>query len=256
MDRNGRLIRILEEADTHGEVKVSVLAGKLQVSEMTIRKDLNYLCGEKHLKRTYGGAEKCAEHFYKRNTRNDVFIKAASKITLAKAACQEISEGDTVLMDGSSTCVYLARMIKERNDRQLHVVTNSILVAGEILEASHVKLTLLGGNVQKNQAVTEGEAVLAQLREQRTRLCFLSPNGIDPVMGVTVVDYEQMRIKREMIRHSEKTCILADRSKLGKSFASRICDMQDLWKIILSCDGGPEERKRLKDTLPDHVDVV
>lgn len=256
MSRKKRLLSILEEADKHGEVRVSVLANKFQVSEMTIRKDLNYLCQENLLKRTYGGAEKCAEHFYKRSAKDDVFIKASAKIALARTAYKEINDKDVIFMDGSSTCVYLAKIIKEHDQKGIVLVTNSVLVANEVLEALHVELILLGGKVQRNQAVTEGETVVEQLKKQRGNICFFSSNGIDIENGVTVVDYEQMLIKRSMIQNSAKSCLLADNSKLGKSYASKICETQELWKIILSSDTNNEEKGRLKKLVPSNIEIV
>lgn len=241
MSQKKRWLSILEEIDIHGEVRVSTLAAKFHVSEMTIRKDLNHLSKEKLLNRTYGGAKKCAEHFYKRNTKNDVFIKAADKIRIAKSAYKEIHDHDVVIMDGSSTCVYLARIMKDNSQKKVVLITNSILVANEVLEVSHIKIILLGGIVQRNQAATEGETVIEELRKQNGDICFLSSNGIDSISGITVVDYEQMIIKKAMMKSSKKTCILADSSKLGKSYASKVCDLKDIWKIIVSSSGNREE---------------
>lgn len=237
VNRNKRLFSILEEVDIHGSVLVSTLADKLQVSEMTIRKDLDYLDQEQLLKRKYGGAEKCGEHFYKRSARNDLFIKASAKIALAKTAYGEINSQDTVIMDGSSTCIYLARVIRENPRKSVVLVTNSILAANEVMEAAHVNLILLGGNVQRYQAVTAGETVTEELKEIKGDICFFSPNGIDAEKGITVVDYGQMLIKRAMINQSEKTCILADCSKVGSSYASRVCGLEEIWKIMISGGG-------------------
>lgn len=256
MKRKKRLLNILEEVDIRGKVRVSTLADKLQVSEMTIRKDLNFLSQENLLRRTYGGAEKCAEHFYKRSIKSDLFIKASAKIMIAKTAYEEIENHHTVIMDGSSTCVYLARIIKENKEKSIVLITNSILVANEVLEASHVNLILLGGNVQRNLASTEGESVMEELRKQRGDICFFSSNGIDVEKGITVVDYEQMLIKKAMIKNSKKVCMLADSSKLGKSYASEICAFQDIWKIIISSGGNKEETEKLKGLTEKNVHVV
>ena len=216
---------ILHELDEKGEVQVSLLAKKLNLTEMTVRSDLNNLAKNGMLKRIHGGAVKKGDYQYKDKTQDMVYYNSVSKMTIAKMAYELLAPGMTLYVDDSSTCLYLIKLIRKSPDMKCRVITNSIYVVMELLEAEHTSVYLLGGEVTKNLGSTSVE-------EEKTDVlnadfCFIGANGLSAKEGVSVMGYPQKRAKQIMMRNSKKKILLVDSQKFGKVFPTTIAELKD-----------------------------
>lgn len=242
-----RFAYILRVLDRKNVVYVSQLARELGVSEMTIRTDLGELAEQNLLVRIHGGAKKCGEHLYKENVQMSIYKNSAAKQAIAKAARRMIKSGDTVLLDDSSTCLYLAREIADHTSAKITVYTNSVLAAKELLDAQTVSLHLIGGEVSPNLAAAWGKAAVRQLEEiGSASLCFLGANGISAKEGISVIGYPQMYVKQAMIRISKQSVVLADSTKFGQIYASTVAQIQDVDAILTNKDTGTEDMREIK----------
>ncbi|WP_343251017.1 DeoR/GlpR family DNA-binding transcription regulator [Diplocloster hominis] len=248
--RQERLVSILRELDEKQSVRISNLARSLHVSEVTVRQDLTLLEGEGLVRRVHGGAVKAGDSIYRKDTRETVYRDAAAKIAIAGRAYRELRAHDTVLIDDSSTCLYLVQLIKEKEGLPLTVVTNSVIAAGELMNLGHVRLFMIGGEVFGNLAATAGETGEREVLEYHADVLFMGANGVDVEAGVTVIGYPQMMIKKAMRRCADRTVLLADGGKFGEKYLSQVCALSMVDLVIT--DGGADRAycSRMRELVP------
>lgn len=227
---------ILKELDLNGYVRVSTLSLLLGCTEVTIRRDLNTMAAEGLLKRTHGGAVKIGKNFVTDNVRDLVYSNPGNKIYIARQAYGIVKEKDILFLDDATTCLYLAREIKRNSRKFVKVITNSILLASELMQTDHVTLKVIGGDAAGNLSATVGQEALKQIEKYQADKAFLGVNGIDFQEGITGIGYPQMEIKQAMIRQANETYVLADSSKFGNVYLSHICGIREVTAILTDKD--------------------
>ncbi|PWJ51860.1 DeoR/GlpR family DNA-binding transcription regulator [Faecalicatena contorta] len=227
---------ILKELEQNGYVRVSTLSQLLQCTEMTIRRDLSEIAEEGLLKRTHGGAVKIGNNFVTDNVKDLLYSNLHRKIYISKIAYNMIDDQDTIFLDDATTCLYLAGEIKKNVTKSVNVITNSILLASELMQTAHVTLKMIGGDAAANLSATVGPEALEQIRKYRADKAFIGVNGIDFQKGITGIGYPQMEIKQAMLGHAEKIYILADSSKFGYTYLSHICQLDEVTAILTDSD--------------------
>ncbi|MEJ8735547.1 MULTISPECIES: DeoR/GlpR family DNA-binding transcription regulator [Mediterraneibacter] len=246
---------ILQELEQTGYVKVSMLSQEFHCTEMTIRRDLNAMSEEGLLKRTHGGAVKIGKNFVTDNVKDLVYSNLCNKIYIAKMAYRIIKNGDTIFLDDATTCLYLAQEIKRNNKKSVNVITNSILLASEIMQTAHILLKVIGGDVAGNLSATVGKEALEQIRGYRVNKAFIGVNGIDYQEGITGIGYPQMEIKKAMMKRAEATYVLADSSKFGHIYLSHICNLSEVTGVLTDKDLKEEYVQIAKEkNYPIYVD--
>jgi DeoR/GlpR family transcriptional regulator of sugar metabolism len=204
-------------------LRVPELAHALDVSEGTVRNDLNALEEEGRLKRVHGGAvlkeqNQFQNHSFVRRYKQNV----AAKLALAREAALLVKDGDSILLDASSTDYYLARALSERHG--LRVVTNGFEVARELAENPSNNVILIGGVVNNDSSSVTGLLSERIIEEFRIEKAFLSCSGFSLERGMTEILLAEAQIKRKVIESSQKLYALVDSSKFGRedmtSFAS------------------------------------
>ncbi|MCX8063124.1 MAG: DeoR/GlpR family DNA-binding transcription regulator [Anaerolineales bacterium] len=197
-------------------IKVVELAQSLGVSEGTIRNDLNALAQEGRIKRVRGGAVLNVEDhsplnssFWKRHEKN-----AVAKTAIARQAAAMVMDGDSILLDASSTVYYLAREILNRE--RLRVVTNGIEVAQVLARNPSNTVVLIGGIVDSNASSVTGLLSEQIIRELRVQKAFVSCSGFSLERGMTEVHIEEAQLKRKAVQAAQEIIALVDSSKIGK----------------------------------------
>ena len=196
-------------------LRVPELARALDVSEGTVRNDLNALEEEGRLKRVHGGAV-LKEH---NQFQNYSFVRrykenVAAKIAIAREAALLVKDGASILLDASSTIYYLARALSER--QELRVVTNGFEVARELAQNPSNSVILIGGVVNNNSSSVTGllsERIIEELNIQKA---FLSCSGFSLERGMTEILLGEAQIKRKVIESSQQLYALVDSSKFGR----------------------------------------
>jgi DeoR/GlpR family transcriptional regulator of sugar metabolism len=196
-------------------LRVPELAKALDVSEGTVRNDLNALEEQGVLMRVHGGAVLNQQNQF----QNDSFVRryqhnAAAKLAIAREAAVLVNDGDSILLDASSTAYYLAKALSER--RHLRVMTNGFEVARQLAQNSTNTVILLGGVVNNESSSVTGllsEKIIEELHIQKA---FLSCSGFSLERGMTEVLLSEAQIKRKAIESSRQLFALIDSSKFGK----------------------------------------
>ncbi|MDY7027306.1 MAG: DeoR/GlpR family DNA-binding transcription regulator [Spirochaetota bacterium] len=234
--------RIAELVTQNGRVFVADLAEQFGVTRVTIRNDLESLENRGVLERTHGGAISAENPGFLRYITDTIHENADKKEAIADAAARMIEPSTTVMIDSGSTTAYLARRIR---DHHVTVVTNSALVAQELVNAEPVELLITGGALRRPSMAYIGEPARLFLSQTRTDLMFLGATGFDIEHGISCTNLIEAETKRSMMKSSLKVCLVADSSKLGKVSMARICGWEDI-DVFISDDIDPELAERLE----------
>jgi DeoR/GlpR family transcriptional regulator of sugar metabolism len=211
-DRRQSLLELLRKQPG---LSVAELAQILGVSEGTVRNDFNALEQEGRLKRIHGGAVLNGQNQFQSNSFSRRFQQnAAAKIAIAREAAMLVHDGDSILLDASSTDYYLALALSGHN--RLRVMTNGFEVARELAQNSTNTIILIGGVVNKDSSSVTGllsEQIIAEIHVEKA---FFSSSGFSLERGMTEVHFEEAQLKRKAIESAKQVIALIDSSKFGK----------------------------------------
>jgi DeoR/GlpR family transcriptional regulator of sugar metabolism len=238
--------RIIDALRPDGAASVRDLARALDVSESTIRRDLEILDGNGELVRTYGGAvlkpretvEDAApadEGDYDDLTDRDL------KQRIAAAAAELVPDGSVVILDIGTTTPFLARLLRGRD---ITVITSSLAVFDELRDDDAVRLVLLGGVVRRNYRTLVGSLAESALAQVSADILFLTCTGVRANGHVVDNMAIEAPIKKSMIAASDKVVLLASEAKFPGSGALRLCALSDV-DVLVTTDGAPEETSRI-----------
>ena len=201
---------IIELLHRNGKVLAADLMTRLNVSEDTIRRDLNDLTAAGMLQRVHGGALPRALSLpYDQRVRET----DASKRAMAEAAARLIHPGQVVLMDsGSSVLAVVAHL---PTSLRCTVVTNSLPVAAALIHHPEIEVHVLGGRLNKDAQAMVGVPVVEALRQFRPDLCLLGVCGLHPEVGISILDVEEAYVKRTMIEQAAEVVAMVGAAKLG-----------------------------------------
>ena len=196
-------------------MSVTELAIALEVSEGTIRNDLNALEKENRVKRVHGGAVLTDQIQFQDNSFLRRFKQnSAAKRAIASRAAELINDGDSILLDASSTVYYLALALSHH--RKLRVLTNGFEVARQLAQNSTNTVILIGGVVNNDSASVTGilsEKIIAEMHIDKA---FFSCSGFSLERGMTEVHLEEAQLKRKAIESTRQVIAMIDSSKMGK----------------------------------------
>ncbi|VBB09790.1 lacr bacterial regulatory protein hth signature [Lucifera butyrica] len=229
--------KIMEQLTQDRKVYVAELSKKFNVTEETVRRDLEKLEQENLLQRSYGGA------VLNVGTSEDLsFIKRTSihhadKELIAQKAESLINDGDTLMVDASTTCLALLRHLKTRND--LTIITNSILLVNEFVNSSFTVISS-GGTLRSRSYALTGPAATGILEKYYVDLALISCKGLDRSRGIMESNEPESLIKQTMIRQAKKTILLVDHSKFDKTAFTKTCDFTLIDYIVTNQEPSAE----------------
>ena len=224
---------IIKEINLHNKVLSSDLALLLNVSEDTIRRDLNEMDEAGTIVKVHGGALSRSYHYPFQ--QDDIYAGDAKK-DIAKKAIEMITDGMIVLTGGGTTILQMARMLPLTLSAT--VFTISPLVALQLADHPLITVILIGGQFNKNSQVCIGTQVVSYLNEIRFDACFLGTNGISIGDGLTDSDLDIVQVKKAMIKASNKLVIMCVAEKLNTVQRMRVCELNQIDCLIT--DVAPE----------------
>jgi DeoR family transcriptional regulator of aga operon len=228
---------ILSRLKKEGKVNVLDLCHDLNVSSVTIRKDLKQLEDKNLLFRTHGGGTLSNPYTVDRPVNVKEKIRSEEKMGIGGAAAALIEPNDCIIIASGTTVLSLAKNIKPSG--QLTVITAAIHVATELNQHPEVEVMLLGGTLRKSSSSATGMYAENILADFSCSKLFLGVDGIDIDFGLTTTHVQEAQLNRKMIAASQKTIVLADSSKFGKRGFGRICGLEEVDHIIT--DSGVSE---------------
>ena len=203
---------ILNKIKLSRKVLSTDLSIELNVSEDTIRRDLNELSTKGLIKKVHGGAlpiDTKAPSYEERS-----FFNLDEKNCIAKKAVNLIKDGQVIIMSGSTTNLQLAKIIP--SDINATIYTYSLPIALQLTEHPSVEIIFIGGKLNKAAQVTVGLDVVSSISELKADLCFMGTGGINVSNGMTEPDWEVSHIKKCMISASNNVIVLCTKNKLNE----------------------------------------
>ena len=240
--RHNHILRTLKD---QGYVTVSDLSDHLQVSEVTIRRDLQSLEERNLLFRTHGGATPTNPFVYDRPVSEKAKQYADEKGRIGEGAARLVEPNDSVILASGTTMIQVARHLKGKP--HLTIVTNAMNVAMELLHLPGIEIFMLGGMMRLTSTSTVGPVAESMIHQHACRLLFLGVDGFDLEHGLTTSNSLEAHLNREMISAAQQTVVVTDSSKFGLRGFSRICRVEDVDVVITDSKIPESFVQRLED---------
>ena len=230
--------RIVEQVRGAGRVLVAELAERFDVTPETIRRDLTALdrCGA--LRKVHGGAIP-APALPETGVAQREQVNTSAKQSIARAALERLGPepGTTVLVDAGTTTGALARLLP--TDRELTIITNSVLTAASLAAVGHTRVRILGGQLRGlTQAAVGSEAVEA-LSALRVDVALLGANGVSAAHGLSTPDPDEATVKRAMVRSARQVVALVDSTKIGQEHLVSFASLADVDLLVTDVELPP-----------------
>lgn len=221
---------ILQILSRESRLVVGDLARQLEISQVTIRKDLAEMHSEGMVHRTHGGALPVEGGAFEDPTlREKEKLYRNEKLHIAAAAAGMVKEGQVVILDSGTTTTAIARAL--RNFRQLTILTNAVNIAVE-LAGTAIEIILTGGALRKNSFSLVGPIPEEALRRLNADILFLGVDGIDVRYGLSTPNLLEANVNRAMVEAAKRTVVVCDSSKFGRRSLSHILPLSALREII------------------------
>ncbi|WP_300357567.1 DeoR/GlpR family DNA-binding transcription regulator [Fusobacterium sp.] len=226
-----RLKEIENILNEKGSVVISSLSKQFKVSEETIRRDLDKLEKTKVLKRVRGGAYLQSESDKQVPLEIREKIYLTEKQEIADKCIEFIEDGDTIMIDSSTTAVCVAQNI-HKYQKKVTVITNSLKVVEEFQDSKWVKVICVGGGLRKRTKSFIGNQALNQLDSLHANKAFISCTAVNKKFGATDDSERESEIRKKMISNSEKFFLIVDGTKFDNLESHLICKLDEIDVIV------------------------
>jgi DeoR family transcriptional regulator, fructose operon transcriptional repressor len=221
-----------------GSVDVADLARRYSVTTETIRRDLSDMQGRQLLRRVHGGAVPVERMNHEPKVDARDVVNAEEKLRIATAAVAEVPERGSVIIDSGSTGQRLAEVFPV--DRDVHVVTNSLVTALTLSRRGLRDLTVLGGAVRTKRLAMVDETTPAELQHMAIDVLFMSCDGLSFQHGLTTPYREEHTIKRAMMERAHRVVALVDQSKFGNMQMFSFAKFEEIDVLVTDTRADPE----------------
>jgi ribose transport system substrate-binding protein len=243
-ERRQRILNFLREQPG---IRVPELARLLEVSQGTIRNDLRALEQAGELTRVRGGAVvRDGRGFISPAFGARAEFNTAAKQRIARWAADMVEDGDSVLLDSSSTVFHVAPFLLDRSN--LTIITNGIEVAYALAENPAHTIILIGGALRAERALVVGYLGERLLENLHIKTAFVSCSGFSIESGLTQVDIQEAQLKSRMIESAERVVALIDSSKFGKVDLTPFATVEQVSHILTDSDLAPRYIDGLRQT--------
>jgi len=242
-DRRQRLLGLIRKDPA---LRVPEIARLLGVSQGTIRNDLNALAEEKQLIRVRGGGVALADSSLPRSSAfaARVITNQEAKLLIGRRAAELVEDGDSLLLDASSTVYHMAQHLRER--RGLRVVTNGIEIACLLAQNPANTVNLVGGILRPGIESVVGPWSERFLQDVRIKTAFVSCSGFTPEGGMTEVDVYEAQFRVKAIESASQVVALIDSSKFGKLDMTPSVRLDQISILFTDANLPPEWSARLQ----------
>lgn len=232
MLKKERQAYIIHQLDVHNKVLSSNLSAVMQVSEDTVRRDLQELSDEGKVIKVHGGALSRSFNFlYEKG--NVVYAQQGKKLIAGKVAGM-ISPGMIVLTSGGTTIQEIAMALP--TDLHATFITGSLPAALAYMQHPTVEVIVIGDRVSKHAMLTVGGDAVSRIGGIRADLCILGINAIDREHGVTDNDWEVVQVKKAMIKAARKVICVSISEKIDSCQPFQICGLQEIDTLVTELD--------------------
>jgi DeoR family fructose operon transcriptional repressor len=217
---------ILEIIESKGFVSLQELSDRLGASESTVRRDLEHLDRIGQIRRTRGGAAYVGDSLTTFEERKQTATEEKQRI--GRFAAELIESGETVLLDGGSTTLEVARQLVGKT---LQVVTNSLPIVNLLVGVSSIELVYLGGYLYPKTGVALGSLTVAALKQIHARRLIMSTGGITAA-GLFNSNSLLVEAERQMIEAVDEVIVVADSSKFGHLELTHLAPLDTVDRLV------------------------
>jgi len=248
MDVQSRHQIIMQALHDRSPVLVGELAAALECSEMTVRRDLESLERSGGLRRVHGGA--ASVFLSAEETPYDIraLESREAKVAIGSAAAGLLSDGETVILDGGTTAMEVARALRSRRMTVMPLALRPVL---ELHECPGINVLLPGGEVRPGELSFTGGLTERSLSQLRFDTFVMGPCGIDATAGITTHLLAETVVKRSAAKTSQRVIVVADSSKLGRVAFGHVCDLDDIDIVLTNIGANQQVVGELRDAGVD-----
>jgi DeoR/GlpR family transcriptional regulator of sugar metabolism len=235
--------RVLDLVSERGFIALTdlVQSFKDDVSESTLRRDLDYWHKQGVVRRTHGGAMFIGDAATLPALEERSSSQLEEKRALARAVVKRIGEGETILLDGGTTTLEVARLLVGRS---LQIVTNSLPIASLFASSRETDLVILGGYVYPKTGVALGPLTVRMMDDIHVHQLIMSVGGIT-AKGLFNSNLLLVETQRQMMRCADEVVVLADHTKIGRQALAYLCNLSDIDLLIVDNQLSAEQRELL-----------
>lgn len=245
MTKESRHNTIMELLMKHGSIQVSDLVDLLNVSSVTIRKDLTELEKQDKLYRSHGKAILINPYINNRAVSEKEKLATEEKRAIGRVAAQLINTDDSIIIASGSTVHALARSIVPLH--RLTVVSASLPVSEILSQNESVDIIQLGGMLRHSSLSVVGQYSKSILEDCSFSKLYMGVDGIDFEYGITTTDLREAELNQKMMQAAQKIIVLADSSKFGRRGFAKIANMEDVDIIITDAGVSPKDVMALEE---------
>ena len=228
---------ILDILEQRGGCTYEEMAACLGVSTMTIRRDLEESIRQGTVLRTVGGIQRAQapSYLYETALHSRLAVNREEKRAIARRALDLVAPGATLFLDGSTTCLELARVLARERDG-LTIVTHSALACVELGKSSGNAIVGIGGNYDANSLCYVGPQAEDWAKTLFVDVAFVGTKGFLPGAGTFESSLPTLRIKQIVARQCSELVLLVDHTKFGQQALSRVLDTAQI-RVVVTDDG-------------------
>jgi DeoR/GlpR family transcriptional regulator of sugar metabolism len=234
--------RVLDLVSKRGYVALTDLEQAIGVSESTLRRDLEFWDRKGVLHRTRGGAVYIGGGVTLPALEERSAVQLEEKRAIARAAAERVRDGDSVLLDGGTTTLEVARLLV---GRAVQIVTNSLPIASLFASRHEADLVLLGGYLYPRTGVALGPWTVRMMEDIHVHQAILSVGGLTD-KGLFNSNVLLVETERQMMRCADEVTVVADHTKLGRPALAFLCDLATIDTIIVDAGIRAEQRRMLE----------
>ncbi|WP_182187418.1 DeoR/GlpR family DNA-binding transcription regulator [Pectinatus frisingensis] len=221
--------KILSKIQQERKVYVNELAGIFNVTEETVRRDLEKLEKQKFLHRSYGGAV-LNEHTYDDiSFSKRINLNLGEKQRIAQKASVLINEKDSIMVDASTTCLEVVELLK--NEKDITWITNSIKIVYTLIHSS-AKVIACGGTLRNHSYSLTGADAIDILNKYCVDIALIGCKGISMQQGITESNEAESVVKNKMVEQARITILLADHSKFDNNGFAKTLDFKQIDYLV------------------------
>ena len=219
---------ILHQVNLHNKVILTDLCDQMNVSDDTIRRDLNELSDTGKIIKVHGGA--LSPSFHNGNHFSREVYAYSQKKLIAKKAASLIKDGMFVLTGGGTTIIELARALPQ--NLRATFISGSIPALAEYIVHPNIEVIAIGDKISKDSKISVGTHAVERIKELKVDMCILGISAINLENGVSDNDWEVVQIKRAMIESAEKLVCLTISEKINSRQPFQVCDSRKIDTLI------------------------
>ncbi len=234
--------KVLDLVSTKGFVALADLARAISVSESTIRRDLDFWHEKGAVRRTHGGAIYVGDASVLPPLEDRQASQLDEKRAIAKATAARVRDGDTVLLDGGTTTLEVARLLV---GRPVQVVTNSLPIAALFANRPETDLVILGGYVYPKTGVALGPLTVRMMEDLHVHQTLMGVSGVTE-KGFFNGNLLLVETERQMMRCADEVVVVADHTKIGRPALAFLCGAADVDTLVVDSGLSAAQRELLQ----------